>query len=745
MRRQHGGVIGEAGYVKHRRAILGLLSPILAALFAAPAPADPAPPPPARITPVVDDYFGTKITDNYRWMESEPEPEFRQLLEAQDTYARAMIARVPGRDQLLREIGALDGRLSVVLVVTPVGHERFYVKRAPGARIGKLYVRDADTGAERLLVDPEALGGAKGHAAIDHDAPSPDGRLIAYGVSSGGSEASVLHVMDVATGKTLPDVIDHAEFAAVSWLPDGSGFFYTRSPTLAADAPAAEQFAHLRTWLHHLGDDPAADRLVLDADHLPFDVEAQAPVPAIVVTPGSDQALAVIGDGTQPENAFFTAPLSDVVGGTAVWKQVAAPSDGASAYAVHGSTIYLLSHKDAPRFRIVAEDLRAPGFAGARTVIAQTPGVLTGLAASSEALYVAERTGGGMTLSRLAWGAMKPSPIALPYTGTIYPAIEDAGALSADPREPGAVFQLDSWVRPPTWFSYDPADGKIADTGITPKPAIDVSPYEALETSVRSPDGTMIPLSIVYRRGIRLDHSHPTLLEGYGNFGVPMDPSYRPSLAPWLDRGGVYAVAHVRGGGELGEPWHRAGMLANKQNTIIDYIACAEALVRLGYTSKARLAGEGTSGGGLTIGGAITRRPDLFAAAVSRVGATNALRFEQMKVGAALVPEYGSVKDAKQFADLLRMDAYQQVKDGTPYPAVLLTAGFNDPRVMAWMPAKMAARLRAATSSGRPVLFRVEFDAGHGIGSTIAQRDAERADEYAFLLWRLGVPGYQPH
>ena len=432
-----------------------------------------------------------------------------------------------------------------------------------------------------------------------------------------------------------------------------------------------------------------------------------------------------------------------MVVGRARWKTVAQPADGVTWWSIERSTIYLLSHKAAPRFRVLAEPLAAPDFAKAETVLPERHGVITGMAAASDALYLAERNGGGMALLRLPYGAKSPETITTPFQGVIYPPTEDAGALAADPRAPGAVFEMESWVHPPVWFSYDPSRRQVTDMGIIPRPSRDFSAYETVETAVRAPDGVMVPLSIVFKRGLKRDGRHPTLLEGYGSFAVSMDPTFRPSILAWVDRGGVYAMAHVRGGGRARRALAR-GRHADAQGHLDhrSYIACAEALIAGGYTSKAWLAGEGTSGGGLLVGAAMVRRPDLFGAILLRVPAIDPLRFDQLKVGTALAPEYGSVKDPDQARTLVRTDAYAQVADGVAYPAVLLTAGLNDPRVLPWMPAKMAARLRAASASGQPVLLRVEFEAGHGAGATASQQTTERADEFAFLLWRLGgTPG----
>ncbi len=704
----------------------------------------PTAPPPSKVEPVIDNYFGTKVIDPYRWMEAEPEPQFRTMLEQQNTYARAVLASISGRDRLRDDIASTSGLATTLPTIVPVPGRNFYIKRPPGAQGAKLYVSDAFTHQETLLVDPDTLSTEGKHAEIDQFAPSQDGSLVSYGLSSGGSELSTLHVMRTATQEKLRDQIDRTQLTSISWLPDGESFFYTRLAKMTPGAPASEYFAHMRVYLHRLGTDPDSDREIIDVDHLPVVFKTPLVFPSLQVTPGSQHVLLGLSDGISPEMAIYTVPITDLLRGNPDWKPVATQTDGVTGSAVRGDTVFLLTHHNAPRFQIVSEDLRSPGFATAKTMVAQDRGVLTGLTAAADGIYVAERQGGSMVLERLPDGADRPVPIALPYAGTITPAWKDAGGLIADPRMPGTLFSLVSWMRPVTWFGFDPKDGKVSDIGAVPPFPRKLTGYDTIETEAQSLDGTKVPLTIVARHGIVLDGSHPTLLSGYGSFGISSDASFFPFVQPWLDHDGVFAVAHVRGGGELGQPWHDGGKIASKQNTITDFIACAEELVRRGYTTSARLDGMGTSGGGILIGGAITRRPDLFRAALIRVGLTNVLRLENTENGPGNVPEFGTVKSSQQFPFMLKMDAFHQVHDSTHYPAVLLTGGFNDPRVPVWMPAKMAARLQAATSSRLPVLFRVEFDAGHGMGSTRQQQDREWADSLAFLLWQDGVPGFQP-
>ena len=621
-----------------RSASLALLLPTAALAAGAPPP----PAPVARVAPVTDTYFGHALTDPYRWMESEPKPEFEQYLHAQDDHARAVLATIPGREPLHQAISALDGLLPRVSMLTVANGRRFYVKRVAGAQIGRLVLRD-ERGTETVLVDPASLdadgpGAQSHHAEIDQFAPSQDGGLVAYGVSIGGSEKSVLHVVDTVTRLNRPDVIDRAQFASVSWAPDGRHFFYTRLPVPVAGAPATAEYAHLRVFEHTLGDNPDHDRLILDTDHLPFPFKAQQAFASVAAIPGSPWLLATVSDGVSPEVALYTAPLASLGGETIPWHQVAAQADAVVGASVRGSRIDLLTHADAPHLRIVETDLAHPSFARARTVVASGSGVLTDLALAADGLYLTRRDGAVTTLLRLPDGARIPETITLPFSGTIETPVEDAGGLVADPQRPGADISLVSWVHPLVWLHYDAHSHAVTDTGILPPFPRDLKPYQAIETRIAAPDGTLVPLSIISRRDAKRDGQRPVLLDGYGAYGISYDPAFTPTILPWLDHGGVFAVAHVRGGGEGGQAWHDGGRIATKMNTITDFIACAEALISRHYTDSAHLAGTGTSAGGILIGGAITQRPELFRAALIRVGATNSTRGEFTAGGPANIP-----------------------------------------------------------------------------------------------------------
>jgi prolyl oligopeptidase len=328
------------------------------------------------------------------------------------------------------------------------------------------------------------------------------------------------------------------------------------------------------------------------------------------------------------------------------------------------------------------------------------------------------------------------SAVALPYDGSM-------NALATDSRVDGATFGLTSWTRSLLYYAVA-ADGRVADTKLKEVAPVDASGYESKEVDASSADGTLVPLSLVFKRGLTLDGSHPAYLEGYGAYGITLEPYFSTTRIAWMERGGVYAVCHIRGGGWYGEGWHQAGMIGTKQHSIDDFIACGRYLVDNRYTSERHLAGSGTSAGGIVIGGAITQHPELFAAAIDEVGVSDALRSEFSANGPVNIPEFGSVKTPAGFRALYAMDAYQHVENGTPYPAVMLVTGINDPRVSPWELAKFAARLQAATSSGRPILLRVDYDAGHGfLAASRAQSDQLLTDEYSFLLWQLGDPEFQ--
>jgi prolyl oligopeptidase len=398
---------------------------------------------------------------------------------------------------------------------------------------------------------------------------------------------------------------------------------------------------------------------------------------------------------------------------------------------LHGDDVYLLTFKNTPRYKVVHINLAQPDLAKAETIFPASSAVVTATGAAKDALYVQTLDGGVGKLWRVDYKGGAPQLIKLPYDGT-------ANIGWTDQLTEGLLFGLTSWTKSAAYFAYNPATQKATDTTLVPPIPIDMSSIDAVSVKAKSYDGTMVPLVILSKKGLKRDGTNPTLMIGYGAYGiVNTEPFFASGYLPWLEHGGILALAGVRGGGEYGEEWHLAGKLKTKPNTWKDFIACAEYLINEKYTSAAHLAGEGGSAGGILIGNSIAERPDLFGAAVDAVGVNDAVRAETTSNGVPNIPEFGSTKTEEGFKALLEMDAYLKIKDGVKYPAVLLVTGINDPRVEPWMSAKMAARLQTATNSGKPVLLRVDYDAGHGFGSTKRQRNEQNADIYAFLFGQL--------
>ena len=691
-------------------------------------------PPIAPLRPVTETFYGVPLTDPYRWMENGADPAWMNYLMAQNAYARGVLAEIPGRERIGSAIEAVTGALGVISQVQVAGPYIFTELRPAGANTFKLMVREGPGGADRVLVDPDALATGSAHYSLDHWAVSPNGRLVAYGVSPSGSENSVMRFIETATGRVLPDAIDRAQFGAAVWLPGGEAVFLNR---LKAGTKHGDPDHYLDSvaWLHRLGTDTSADSRVLARGLDPAVPMVPIDTPFVGAQVGSDVVIGVVDHGVQNEVDLYTAPLASAAGGAPAWRSVCRADDAVMDFAVLGDSLYLLSHKGAPRNKVLRVGVSNPDLAAAREVIAEGPMVLKNLVAARDGVYVKALDAGLGAILRLSPdGAV--TRLRLPFAGSV-------DALYADPLQDGCWFLLDSWVRPAVLCRGAP-DGAVTVTDIAPKAPFDVSRYESREVEVTARDGAAIPLSIVYAKDVRRDGSAPVYLQAYGAYGLDIDPGFSPRFLPWLDLGGVYAIAHVRGGGELGDAWHRGGQKLTKPNTWRDCIDCAQWLIDNRWTRRQKLAVEGTSAGGLMVGRFLTERPDLLAVAIVRVGYSNATRLEFMEAGPANIPEFGSIETPEGFKGLLEMDPYQHVRDGVAYPAVLLTTGVTDPRVAPWQPGKFAARLQAATASGRPVILRVETDAGHGFGSTRSQRDNESADTYAFILWQTGDPRFQP-
>jgi len=698
-------------------------------------------PPVAPVRPVTETFFGKEVIDPYRYMEDLAAPEVQAWAKAESEYTRSVLDAIPGRAPLLRRIAELEASVQArVAGVRYLPNDLyFYQKRGADDNQFKVYVRHGLKGEEKLLVDPDALAHANGVPyAVTFFSPSDSGKLMAYGLSTGGSEEASIHVLDVATGKEVIEPIDRAHYSTARWMPDDSGFFYFRQREIPKGAAATEKYRYQTAYFHHVRGHGPDTAIITAGESKAIAITAEE-FPFVGAVTSSRWAFAIPRNGVQPELALYVALQADVLKTDVKWRKLFDVDADVTNLEIHGDDIYLMTHRNAPRFQVLKISITHPDLAHAEVVVAPSREVVLDIDAAKDALYVLTRDGPIDKLYRVPYGkGSKPMPVTLPREGSMQ-------ITSTDPRAPGAIVRIGSWTRDFGFYQSDRKTGQFVDTGLQ-----EVGPFgaptniESEEVFIKSYDGVEVPLSIVYPKGIKLDGSNPTLLYGYGSYGITDDPAYLPRLLAWYEQGAIRATCHVRGGGAYGEEWHLAGKQATKPNTWKDFIACSEYLIKEGYTSTPKLAINGRSAGGILVGRAMTARPDLFAVAVPQVGVVNALRSENSDNGVLNIPEFGTVKDERQFNGLFEMDALQHVQDGVKYPATLVTTGINDPRVSPWESFKFAARLQAATASDSPVLLRIDYASGHGIGSTKTQSQEEAADVWSFMLWQLGAEKFQP-
>jgi len=692
-------------------------NPALAAQVARP------PVPPAK--PVTETLFGQKVTDRYRYFEQQG-PAVTDWMKAEGRYTRSVLDALPRHDEILAKLSAMTGSMDVVTSITRSGGRTFYEQRSAGSDNYDLMVRDPD-GRVRKIVDVAAIRAANGGDpfAINYFTPSNDGTRVAVGISEGGSEDASLWVYDAATGARIAGPVPNAQFGIVNWQPDDRGLFVNLLTPLKPGAPETDKYKFAKDYLWDFKSPPVPVLGTGISPAVPFKPEE---FPAIVTVPGAPIALALNVNGVQNEIAVWTAPVAEAGRPDTPWKALVARDDDVTNIAVAGSRIFLMSHKDAPTFKVLALNAGEP-ISAAREVIAARPDrLIEGIAAAADGLYVRARRGVYSQLIRIPLDGGPEQIVELPFKGSI-------DELSADPRYPGVNLILDSWAVPPKVVAYDPAKG-FSDLGLGKAPVgFDPSLYEALDLKAKAADGVEVPLSFVTARDAK--HPRPVMLMAYGSYGISEFPAFGTRPMVTLPNGIDYAVCHVRGGGELGEAWRLGGKDANKPNTWRDLIACGEQLIAAGYTTKDQLFIIGGSAGGITMGRAMEERPDLFAGVFDMVPAANTIRSEFSPNGPPNIPEFGTIKDEKGFRNLLAMDSVQHVKPGVKYPPIMITTGLNDPRVSSWEPAKLAASLRAA-GDPNPVLLRIDEKAGHGIGSTKTQTDQLYADVATFILWQSG-------
>ncbi len=698
--------------------LIGLSLACLVPAGAAEAPALPATPK----KPVTSEYHGTKVTEEYRWLEDVDHPDVVKWVKDQNRYTRSVLDKLPAANKLRNRLAELFQEHSARY--EHLIYNRGLLFAVKDDTLVTLKSADAPETA-RVLVDPD-LALPNKNATIDTHLPSLDEKHVAVVLSEAGKEEGALYVYEVATGKKLPDVIPRvftASGGSVAWKGDGSGFYYTRH-LRDDEVRKAEDKCRQPAYFHKLGTPPADDVYVFGKD-----LPRLAGV-ALETSEDGRYLLAGVSHGTDSHLELHA------LGPAGKWTQICRFADHITGARIGPEdTLYLLSEHDAARGKVLRVPLAKPHLAQAKTIVPEGEGVIRDFVLTDRRLYVVDRVEGAARARSfdLNGQAEKPVPVK-PMS-----AVGEMLRLKGDE----VLFQNETYLEPPAWYRFDPATGKTTRTGLLSTSRAEFSDTEVVREFAVSKDGTKVPLTILRRKGTPLDGRNPTLLLGYGGYGENEGPNFQASRRVWLDQGGIYAIAHPRGDGEYGADWHRAGKLTKKQNVFDDFAACAKHLIARKYTSKDRLAIEGGSNGGLLMGVALTQHPDLFRAVVAHVGVYDMLRFELHSNGLFSVTEFGTVKNAEHFKAMYAYSPYHRVADGTAYPGVLLTTGINDNRVPPYESWKMAARLQAATSSLRPILLWTSFTSGHDLVAP-GEEVSQQADIFAFLFHQLGVPFKEP-
>jgi prolyl oligopeptidase len=693
-------------------------------LLSAAAPALDAPPS-TPVGSVVDHLFGLALPDPYRWMEGADNPKFNAWLKLQGEYTRTRLDALPTLGSWRTRLHDASAKITINRLQRRAAGRLFFL-RVQAGRPGVLMVRDVG-GTERVILDPNPSATSSGTASVTEYSPSPDGKFVAVNVDRGGNEVTQVSLIDVDSGVARRESLEAiwGEFPVI-WLPDGSGFTYTQMAP-KEEIAASDPMTNMRVRIHYLGKDVAGDPMLLRAGTNPRVPLRPDEFPTIDASADSEYAVASAG-GARPETRICVAPKARVLQAGAPWSCVVDYSDEVHGFELHGSVLYLLSMKGAPNGRILALDLKQTPLTLARAhvlVPESRETVLTGTACARDALYVRQMRVGIDSFLRIPHGGSAAQALVMPFAGAAY-------VMSTRPNEDGLIFTLQSWTQPRSAFAYEPSTNQTQDLRLGASTPGDYSGIVANETEAVSRDGTHVPLTIISRQDAARDGNNLAILDGYGGYGVSAQPYFDPMVLEWVKAGHIYAVAHVRGGGEKGNDWWLGGKPPKKANGVDDFIACAERLAAMQLTSPGRTAASGASAGGLLIGGAITLAPARFGAANIHAGMLNPVRLLAGANGANQIAEVGDPRTANGLSAIAAMDPYQRIRDGVHYPPLILDVGLNDSRVVPWESGKFGARLQAASPNTNSVWFRTNGDAGHLMDSE-DQAAAELADQYAFF------------
>ena len=679
-------------------------------------------PPLAQPKPLAETLHGTRIVDNYRWLEDGKNPETRKWVEAEMSYTRAVLDPLPGREQIHKRLTELltIGNINVPQIG---GKYYFYTRRDGMQNQPVLYVRDGLNGPDRVLVDANQLA-ADGTIALDWFEPSEHGKYVAYGTSPSGSEMSTLHIIEAKTGKLLPDTIERTRAASIAWKLDNSGFYYTRYPK-KGDVAEGQEMYNRHIFYHELGSDPADDPLIFGEGR---DAEDW---PNVTLSHDGRWLLIQVEQGWTKTELFLLDLKSDKSA-----SRVTTGKNFLYGGQVFDGKLFITTNEDAPRYRVFVTDATNFDRENWKEIIPQTDAVLQGTGIFGGKLFAQYEQNASSQIKLFDLEGKKISDLALPTIGTVFGS---GGKWDRDEL----FYGFQSFTVAPSIYHYDLKDGSTSLWAKVDAPSIDPAAYEVQQEWCHSKDGTRVPMFVVHKKGLKKDGRNPTLVTAYGGFNVSLTPTFSRTAYLWMEHGGVYAVANLRGGAEFGEDWHRAGMLDKKQNVFDDMIAAAEHLITEKYTDKNHLAVQGGSNGGLLMGAMITQRPDLFRAVVCQVPLLDMLHYQDFQIAKLWIPEYGSAENPEQFKWLYAYSPYHHVKPGAEYPAILFMTADTDTRVDPMHAKKMAALMQAeaknGTSRDRPILLRIETKAGHGAGKPVTKQIEEFTDVYTFLFWQLGV------
>jgi prolyl oligopeptidase len=681
-----------------------------------------ASPPKAEKRPVEETMHGMKIVDDYRWLEDGTSAETQKWVSAEMAYTRSVLDPLPGRDAIHKRLTEL---LSIGSLTQPQigGKYYFYTRREGMQNQPVLYVREGVDGKDRVLVDANQLA-ADGTIALDWYQASENGKYVAYGTSPSGSEMSTLHIIETKTGTALPDTIERTRACSIAWMLDNSGFYYTRYPK-KGDVPEGQEMYNRHVFYHELGTNPDTDTKIFGEGRDPEDW------PSVSLDNDGRLLLITVAQGWTKSELF----LMDIKKGTPPTRITTGKNFlyGASAY---NGRLYITTNEDAPRYRVFVAEAGNYERDDWNEIIPQTGSVLQGVGVWGGKLFAQYEQNATSQLKIFNIDGTMLKDLALPALGTVFGS---DGKWDRDEIFYGFL----SFTVPPTVYRYDLKTGATTQWAKVDAPSIDPSAYEVNQEWYHSKDGTRVPMFVVNKKGVKKDGHNPTLLTAYGGFNVSLTPSFSRTAYLWMEHGGVYAVANLRGGAEFGEGWHRAGMLDKKQNVFDDMIAAAEHLIAEKYTDKDHLAIQGGSNGGLLMGAMITQKPDLFRAVVCQVPLLDMLRYQNFQIAKLWIPEYGSSDNPDQFKWLYAYSPYHHVKAGTEYPAILFMTADSDSRVDPMHAKKMTALMQDEAANGRsktrPILLRIETKAGHGAGKPVTKQIEESTDVYEFLFWQLGV------